>query len=160
MISDGLGEEEGQQSPTLPETSSVEIEQLARLEKAEVSSSYQEGATGNESNSGNTIMGGEDTIDEQEYNDTHMNTDDTTDNGTGLLQPVQCEFTRGYCTTHKLKGNKMITTTKVWKKKKYGYGFVSSRKTTYSCKYGSTTGQSVSTAKESDVGGGKPVLLE
>ena len=63
-------------------------------------------------------------------------------------------------TTHKLKGNKMITTTKVWKKKKYGYGFVSSRKTTYSCKYGSTTGQSVSTAKESDVGGGKPVLVE
>ena len=35
-----------------------------------------------------------------------------------------------------------------------------SRKTTYSCIYGSTTGQTVTSAKESDVGGSKPVLTE
>ena len=37
---------------------------------------------------------------------------------------------------------------------------MSSRKTTYSCTYGSTTGQTVTTAKESDVGSSKPVLTE
>ena len=53
----------------------------------------------------------------------------------------QCEFRRGVCLTHKLKGNKKTLSIKKWKKKKYGYGWVTVKETQYSCSYraGNTT---------------------
>ena len=47
---------------------------------------------------------------------------------------MKCEFKRGVCQEHKLKGDKKVTKTKVWKKKKFGYGYVTTTKTSYSCK--------------------------
>ena len=50
---------------------------------------------------------------------------------------VSCEFTkRGVCSLHKLKGDKITQKRKVWRKKKYGYGYVTISQVTYSCKGG------------------------
>ena len=71
-------------------------------EKAEKS------ATIGNSKSGNTIVVEGNTIkeqDTQEYNDDiQLNTEDTTDNSKGAVQPIQCEFIREYFSVHKLKG--------------------------------------------------------
>ena len=48
---------------------------------------------------------------------------------------VQCEFVRGVCKQHKLKGSRMVTKTKVWRQKKHGYGWVTVSKVTYTCSY-------------------------
>ena len=57
----------------------------------------------------------------------------------------ECEFKRGICSIHKLKGKKMVTTTKKWVAKKGGYGWSYSRKVTYTCNYlkNTPTGHSV-----------------
>ena len=47
---------------------------------------------------------------------------------------VKCEFKRGVCQEHKIKGDKKVTKTKAWRKKKFGYGYVTTTKTTYSCR--------------------------
>ena len=47
---------------------------------------------------------------------------------------VMCEFKRGICQRHKLKGEKKVTKTRVWRKKKFGFGYVTTTKTTYSCR--------------------------
>ena len=47
----------------------------------------------------------------------------------------QCVFSRGICKIHKLKGDKKTVSTKKWKKKKYGYGWVTVKETQYSCGY-------------------------
>ena len=48
---------------------------------------------------------------------------------------VTCEFNRrGVCNVHKIKGEKMTQKRKVWRKKKYGYGYVTISQVTYSCK--------------------------
>ena len=39
------------------------------------------------------------------------------------------------CEVHKLKGKKTEVKYKAWRKKKYGYGYVTCKKTTYSCYY-------------------------
>ena len=47
----------------------------------------------------------------------------------------QCKFRRGICKTHNLKGDKKTVSIKKWKKKKYGYGWVTAKETQYSCGY-------------------------
>ena len=165
MISNGLGEEESQQCPALPVTSSEESQQLALKKKAECSDDYQEGTGVYGSKVSDNIVVEGDTIIEQgiqEYNEEiQLDTDGTTVNNGGIVQQIQCEFYRGYCSVHKLKGKKIITTNKVWKKKKYGYGYVTSRKTTYSCMYGNTSGHTAATTvMDSDVGRIKPVVAQ
>ena len=44
-----------------------------------------------------------------------------------------CEYSRGVCRVHKTRGIKSNIKTKTWKKKKYGYGWVTTYKTEYSC---------------------------
>ena len=34
----------------------------------------------------------------------------------------ECQFIRGFCKEHKIKGEKLKVKHKVWVKKKYGYG--------------------------------------
>ena len=46
-----------------------------------------------------------------------------------------CEFKKGICTLHNIKGKKIVTSSKKWTQKKDGYGWVTSRKVTYSCGY-------------------------
>ena len=46
----------------------------------------------------------------------------------------ECEFTRkGMCKIHNIKGNRMEAKTKKWKKKKFGYGWVTTTTIRYSC---------------------------
>ena len=47
-----------------------------------------------------------------------------------------CEFKRGFCVTHKLKGDRRTITSKKWTKKKFGFGWVTSKQTVYSCSSG------------------------
>ena len=48
---------------------------------------------------------------------------------------VSCEFNRrGFCKVHKIKGEKKTQKRKAWRKKKYGYGYVTVSEVTYSCK--------------------------
>ena len=45
---------------------------------------------------------------------------------------VECEFVKGTCRNHRIKGNKKVTSTKKWTKKKHGFGWVTQKKVTYS----------------------------
>ena len=49
---------------------------------------------------------------------------------------VECEFVKGTCKNHGIKGNKKVTSTKKWTKKKHGFGWVTQKKVTYSCPVG------------------------
>ena len=40
---------------------------------------------------------------------------------------------QGYCSIHKIKGDRKETKVKFWKKKKFGYGYVKSKKIIYTC---------------------------
>ena len=53
----------------------------------------------------------------------------------GYKRVVQCEFVRGVCKQHNLKGSRMVTKTKVWRQKKHGYGWVTVSRVTYTCSY-------------------------
>ena len=55
-----------------------------------------------------------------------MNIDVVTEVG-DIVDNEMCVFKRGVCTTHNIKGNKMTVNTKKWKKKKYGYGWVTAQ---------------------------------
>ena len=57
------------------------------------------------------------------------------EDGMMAVETKKCEFKRGVCTEHKLKGDKMVNTTKKWQKKKAGYGWVTIRRVTYTCSY-------------------------
>ena len=46
---------------------------------------------------------------------------------------VICQFKRGICTVHNIKGTKVITKSKKWTRRKNDYGWVTSQKTTYTC---------------------------
>ena len=48
----------------------------------------------------------------------------------------KCEFKRGRCLLHNIKGNKMQRKVKKWTKKRYGYGWVTSTIVEYTCQLG------------------------
>ena len=43
------------------------------------------------------------------------------------------------CKKHDIKGTRIETKSKVWKKRKYDYGYVTTKKVTYSCSIGIPT---------------------
>ena len=57
--------------------------------------------------------------DEQKYES--MEDQNTDKDVGGYNRVVQCEFVRGVCKQHKLKGSRMVTKTEVWRQKKHGY---------------------------------------
>ena len=66
-----------------------------------------------------------------------MRMDDDTVGGRLLDTNQICQFTRGKCTIHKLKGDKIVTKRKKWVLKKNGlYGYSTTRVVTYRCKLG------------------------
>ena len=65
-----------------------------------------------------------------------------------------CVFKRGVCSQHKTKGDKMRSKTKVWKKRKFDYGWVTVTKVSYRCKH---RGDSCS---QNSLGDAKPGLPE
>ena len=46
---------------------------------------------------------------------------------------VKCSFYRGVCRLHKIMGTKNTVTKKSWVKKKYGYGYSTTKKVIWSC---------------------------
>ena len=67
-------------------------------------------------------------IDREHYE----NTENTVEGG-GVVSQPDCQFRRGYCTKHKIKGTKTVTNTKKWTKKNHGYGWSTIRKVTFTC---------------------------
>ena len=63
-----------------------------------------------------------------------MNDDINTNGGGDAVK--SCEFKRGFCVSHKLKGDKRTVTSKKWAKKKFGYGWVTSKQIVYTCSSG------------------------
>ena len=60
--------------------------------------------------------------------------DNISDMRNGDAGSVQiCEFKRGWCSTHKIKGDKIQKKVKKWTKKKFGYGWVTSTLVEYKC---------------------------
>ena len=53
--------------------------------------------------------------------------------GGGITGSNDCLFKRGICTQHKIKGKKTIVSSKKWTKKKFGFGWVTSKKTEFTC---------------------------
>ena len=52
----------------------------------------------------------------------------------------ECEFTRrGMCKTHGIKGKRTELKSKVWKKRKYDYGYVTTKKIVFTCNVGKQT---------------------
>ena len=45
----------------------------------------------------------------------------------------ECQFVRGICVEHKIKGEKLKIKHKAWVKKKFGYGWLTTTKVKYSC---------------------------
>ena len=49
----------------------------------------------------------------------------------------QCTYDKkGVCNKHGVKGDRSEVKTRTWRKKKFGYGYVTSRKIVYSCNLG------------------------
>ena len=46
-----------------------------------------------------------------------------------------CEFKRGVCKEHNMKGNRVVVKSQKWAKKKTGFGWVTSSKVTYTCNH-------------------------
>ena len=59
-------------------------------------------------------------------------TDENKSEGGGNIQ-ISCTFKRGVCQKHKLKGERKVVTSKKRAQKKFGFGFVTSKKTIYTC---------------------------
>ena len=83
-------------------------------------------------------------------------TDDIISEG-GSSTQFSCTFKRGICQVHKLKGERKVITTKKWARKKFGFGYVTSKKTIYTCLAGlespqlSTTNSAISDGSQSPV---------
>ena len=60
-------------------------------------------------------------------NENAENTENTLEGGRVVSQP-DCQFRRGYCTKHNIKGTKTVTNSKKWTKKKHGYGWSTIRR--------------------------------
>ena len=67
--------------------------------------------------------------------DGELDSMDGGEDGMMMVETKKCEFKRGVCTEHKVKGNKMVNSTKKWQEKKSGYGWVTIRRVTYTCSY-------------------------
>ena len=64
----------------------------------------------------------------------NMNDKDVSECVSMSKEPSVCSFTKkGVCVTHNIKGDVLKTKTKVWRKKKYGYGWVTTTTVTYKC---------------------------
>ena len=74
-----------------------------------------------------------------EYEKTSMNVDGEASGYT------VCTFNKkGFCDQHKIKGNASRNRTKVWRKKKFGYGWVTTTIVSYTCSgAGMTTTDSI-----------------
>ena len=56
------------------------------------------------------------------------------------MRHEECEFTRrGLCKTHGIKGTRTELKSKVWKKRKYDYGYVTTKKIVFTCNIGKQT---------------------
>ena len=64
---------------------------------------------------------------------------------------------RGYCIEHKVKGNRSEVKYKAWRKKKYGYGYVTTKKVMYSCPVGNVS-EHTDTAGNLEISVSMPVL--
>ena len=73
------------------------------------------------------------------YDNTVMNDDG------GASAYAICTFTKkGHCKLHKIKGDVSRNKTKVWRKKKFGYGWVTTTVVSYTCsRAGMTTMDSI-----------------
>ena len=73
------------------------------------------------------------------YDDTSVDTDGD------AIADVICMFSKkGMCDMHKIKGDMKRSKTKAWRKKKFGYGWVTTTGVTYTCSMaGSRTMESV-----------------
>ena len=62
---------------------------------------------------------------------------DDNDCGGGVVisSPPKCEFKRGVCKEHNMKGKKEVIKSKTWTKLKFGYGWRTNQKVRYSCTY-------------------------
>ena len=59
---------------------------------------------------------------------------------TDAMESEECEFTRrGMCKRHGVKGTRIELKCKVWKKRKYDYGYVTTKKIVYTCNIGKQT---------------------
>ena len=67
--------------------------------------------------------------------------------GGSVEQP--CEFKRGICKTHNIKGNKTVVKSKKWAAKKTGFGWVTSSKVTYTCNLARAMSSNPSTTEDS-----------
>ena len=67
----------------------------------------------------------------------------------------QCEFRRGVCQLHKMKGERYVQETKNWKDrgKGKGFGYVTSRKVRYRCMVKNTVPRSSSSQTKDEVVG-------
>ena len=73
-------------------------------------------------------------MDALEVRSMSMNDTDTPgDEHEGMSNVVCTHNRKGYCVIHKVKGDRTEYNHKVWKKKKYGYGYVTCKKVLYSC---------------------------
>ena len=64
------------------------------------------------------------------------NDDVNTEAGDIMSVEHSCEFRRGICTLHKIKGEKTQRKVKKWAKKRYGYGWVTNTIVEYTCHLG------------------------
>ena len=73
-------------------------------------------------------------------------------------KPRECEFTKkGMCIEHNIKGDALKTKRKVWRKKKHGYGWVTTTSVTYRCSMEGTC-DAVSSRPDRDVMSHTPPL--
>ena len=156
----GINDGDGQQSMnsddlTRQATPSVVGNNVLQVEKAE--------AGHREYSSENTIM----LIDDEHGGDGGAVGHDDDEQGHGnevdecmtMNEAKQCEFKRGMCIEHKIKGDKMVNTTKKWQKKKAGYGWVTIRRVAYSCSFGRNQPLRADNLTESQVDGRQQVQV-
>ena len=75
---------------------------------------------------------GQDCASDTMSNDAGMNTGH--DCAADAVKYEECEFTRrGMCKTHGVKGTRTELKSKVWKKRKYDNGYVTTKKIVYTC---------------------------
>ena len=89
---------------------------------------------------------------------TVMSGDDTSGNAVdGMNGVYRCEFKRGLCTLHKIKGDKTQRKEKKWTEKKFRYGWVTSTVFEYSCHLG-YSGYTASRNTQNNVQSGQTTL--
>ena len=79
-------------------------------------------------------------VEKDELHEIHGSGDDNVPNmKSGDTEGVQiCEFKRGWCSTHKIKGDKIQKKVKKWTRKEFGCGWVTSTLVEYKCQLGNS----------------------